>query len=43
MHDFQEHLSICLFIYIILSLLLEGGMLDLIVQIPDHCISFYFT
>ena len=21
----------------------EGGMLDLIVLVPDHCFSFYFT
>ena len=22
---------------------LEGGMRDMIVLVPDHCLSFYFT
>ena len=31
------------FMYLVLSLLvLKGRMWDLIVSVPDHCLSFYF-
>ena len=34
----------CQFMYLIISLLVfEGRMWDLIVSVPDHCLSFYFT
>ena len=31
------------FVYLVISLLVfGGGMWDLIVSVPDHCLSFYF-
>ena len=34
----------CQFMYLVISLLvLEGRMWDLIVSVPDHCLSFYFS
>ena len=31
------------FMYLVISLLVfEGKMWDLIVSVPDHCLSFYF-
>ena len=31
------------FMYLVISLFgFEGRMLDLIVSVPDHCLSFYF-
>ena len=33
----------CQFMYLVISLLVfEGRMWDLIVSVPDHCLSFYF-
>ena len=33
----------CQFMYLVISLFgFEGGMWDLIVSVPDHCLSFYF-
>ena len=37
---FRKVLSIYVFIYF--SFGLEGTMWDLIVSVPDHCLSFYF-
>ena len=32
------------FMYLVISLFdFEGSMWDLIVSIPDHCLSFYFS
>ena len=32
------------FMYLVISLLaFEGRMWDLIVSVPDHCLSFYFV
>ena len=32
------------FMYLVISLFgFEGRMWDLIVSVPDHCLSFYFT
>ena len=32
------------FMYLVMSLFgFEGRMWDLIVSVPDHCLSFYFT
>ena len=32
------------FMYLVISLLgFEGRIWDLIVSVPDHCLSFYFT
>ena len=34
----------CQFMYLVISLLVfEGRMWDLIVSVPDHCLSFYFS
>ena len=30
-------------LYLVISLRFEGRMLDLIVSVPDHCLSFYFS
>ena len=34
----------CQFMYLVLSLLVlrAGYLIDLIVSVPDHCLSFYF-
>ena len=33
----------CQFMYLVISLLVfEGRMWDLIVSVPDHCLSFHF-
>ena len=33
----------CQFMYLVISLLVfEGRTWDLIVSVPDHCLSFYF-
>ena len=33
----------CQFMYLVVSLLgFEGRMWDLIVSVPDHCLSFYY-
>ena len=35
-------LNFCQFMYLVISLLVfEGRMWDLIVSVPDHCLSFY--
>ena len=31
------------FMYLVISLGFEGRIWDLIVSVPDHCSSFYFT
>ena len=36
---FCERLSVC--VYGSFPLWFKGGMLDLIVLVPDHCLSFY--
>ena len=34
----------CQFMYLVISFLVLGGRIwDLIVSVPDHCLSFYFT
>ena len=34
----------CQFMYLVVSLFgFEGRMWDLIVSVPDHCLSFYFS
>ena len=34
----------CQFMYLVISLFgFEGRIWDLIVSVPDHCLSFYFT
>ena len=34
----------CQFMYLVISQIgFEGGMWDLIVSVPGHCSSFYFT
>ena len=38
---FREHLSICVCVSFPFGF--EGGMCDLIVLLPDHRLSFYFT
>ena len=39
--SFRERLSVC--VCSSFSFSFEGGMWDLIVVIPDHCLSIYFT
>ena len=39
--DFRERLSIC--VYASFPFGFEAGMWDLIVLVPDHCPSFYFS
>ena len=37
-------LNCCQFLYLVVSLFgFEGTMWDLIVIVPDHCLSFYFV
>ena len=38
---FRKLLSVCVFSYFPFGF--EGRMWDLIVSVPDHCLSFYFT
>ena len=33
----------CQFMYLVISLGFEGKIWDLIVSVPDHCLSFYFV
>lgn len=40
MHVFRESLSVCKCISFPFGF--EGGTLDLIALVPDHCLSFYF-
>ena len=37
---FRKMLSVCIFSYFPFGF--EGRMWDLIVSVPDHCLSFYF-
>ena len=37
---FRKLLSVCVFCYFPFGF--EGRMWDLIVSVPDHCLSFYF-
>ena len=41
MSAFRKLLSVYVFSYF--PLRYEGRMWDLIVSVPDHCLSFYFT
>ena len=37
---FREHLSVCMCVCASFPFSFEGGMCDLIVLIPDYCLSF---
>ena len=40
-HVFRERLSIC--VYASFPFAFEGGMMDLIILVPVHCLSVYFS